>query len=140
MELLWLHRQVVEPFSQFYKYERTSKQKIMNEENLNQDTPRTKVITLSLNKAFVIMASAIIASAGSAIWGTLAIANTIPFRVNAVEQEITDIKRVVDDNNVKFMPLDLSTEKWKNNDKEHNNIMDKLEVIDRKVDQILKEL
>jgi hypothetical protein len=130
----------VEPFSQFYKYERTSKQKIMNEENLNQDTPRTKVITLSLNKAFVIMASAIIASAGSAIWGTLAIANTIPFRVNAVEQEITDIKRVVDDNNVKFMPLDLSTEKWKNNDKEHNNIMDKLEVIDRKVDQILKEL
>ena len=112
----------------------------MNEENLNQDTPRTKVITLSLNKAFVIMASAIIASAGSAIWGTLAIANTIPFRVNAVEQEITDIKRVVDDNNVKFMPLDLSTEKWKNNDKEHNNIMDKLEVIDRKVDQILKEL
>ena len=39
-----------------------------------------------------------------------------------------------------FMPLDLSTEKWKNNDKEHIEIMKKLDTMDVKLDIIVKEI
>jgi len=39
--------------------------------------------------------------------------------------------------NDKFMPLDLSLEKWKNNDLQHTVIDNKLNLIDTKIDRLL---
>ena len=39
----------------------------------------------------------------------------------------------------KFMPLDLATEKWRNNDLQHTIIEKKLDLIDTKIDIILQK-
>ena len=96
----------------------------------NKNNKEPSVITITLNKAIIIVATSILVSAGGAIWGTLAIANTIPFRVNAMEQQIGEMRQ-------NFMPLDLSTEKWKNNDIQHSSIERKLDAIESKVDKLL---
>ena len=97
-----------------------------------------RVITLSFQKAILILVTAILGSAGAAVWGTLVIANTIPFRVDALERDVISIKHTVEDNNTKFMPLDLSTEKWKNNDAAHVQLEKQLDSIEAKVDEIRK--
>lgn len=50
-------------------------------------------------------------------------------------------KRVeaLEDIKLEFMPLDLSTEKWKNNDKEHKDLSAKLDKIDVKLDRLLEK-
>lgn len=50
-------------------------------------------------------------------------------------------KRVeaLEDIKLEFMPLDLSTEKWKNNDREHTTLMTKLDKIDVKIDRLLEK-
>jgi len=88
-----------------------------------------KVIRIGFWKAIVVMVTAILGSAGASIWGTLAIANTIPFRVTAMEKQITEIQQ-------NFMPSDLSLEKWKNNDAEHLVIIKKLDILEEKIDNI----
>ena len=80
------------------------------------------VIRIDVWKAIVIVFTAMLASAGGGLWGALAIANTIPFRVDAMEKSIEEMK-------TNFMPIDLSTEKWKNNDKQHEEIIRRLDVI-----------
>lgn len=88
-----------------------------------------KVVRISLYKAIAIVITAILSSAGVSIWGTLRVANTIPFRVDAIE-------KVVDDLPTKYMPLDLSLEKWKNNDEYHKIVIQKLDSLDTKIDSI----
>jgi hypothetical protein len=81
-----------------------------------------KVIRIGFGKAITILVGAVLASAGSAVWATLAVANTIPLRVVALEAEVTKIES-------QFMPLQLSTEKWKNNDYQHAEIIRRLDAI-----------
>jgi hypothetical protein len=88
-----------------------------------------KVFRVGFYKAIIIVFSAMLASAGAAAWGTLAVANTIPFRVTAMEKQITEIEQ-------NFMPMDLSLEKWGNNDEEHTMIVNKLNIIEAKIDNI----
>ena len=45
--------------------------------------------------------------------------------------------KALEENNTKFMPLDLSTEKWRNNDAQHISIEKKLDIIDTKIDRLL---
>ena len=47
-------------------------------------------------------------------------------RVVALEKEQT-----------KFMPLDLSLEKWNNNEADHTSIEKKLDILDGKIDRLL---
>ena len=97
---------------------------------MDTDNKKTRIITLSLNKALLIFSSAIIASVGGSVWATISIFNTVPFRVSAIEQQITEMRQ-------NFMPLDLATEKWKNNDVQHSQIEKKLDSIEAKVDKLL---
>ena len=48
-------------------------------------------------------------------------------------------KRVValENEQIKFMPLDLSLEKWKNNEADHTSIEKKLDILDGKIDRLL---
>ena len=46
--------------------------------------------------------------------------------------------KALEENNEKFMPLDLSMEKWKNNDLQHTVIEKKLDLIDTKIDLMLQ--
>ena len=96
--------------------------------NSGNNIPR-KIITISIWKAILVVVTAVLGSAGASIWGTLAVANTIPFRVSAIETEIIDIKK-------DFMPYTLSIEKWTTNEKEHVAIGKKLDVIEIKIDAI----
>lgn len=86
--------------------------------------------TITLKNAIPIIIGSMLVSAGAAIWGTLAVANTIPFRVDAMEQNIVDIKADIKNQAELFMPLDLSTERWKNNDIQHENITKQLDRIE----------
>lgn len=95
------------------------------------------IVTITLNKALLIVATAVLTSLGAGIWTAFNFVNSAPFRISAMEDKIEEIKIVVDDNNQKFMPLDLSTEKWKNNDKEHADMIKKLDAIDSKLDRLL---
>ena len=45
----------------------------------------------------------------------------------------------LEENNARFMPLDLSMEKWKNNDLQHTVIEKKLDLIDTKIDLLLQK-
>lgn len=86
--------------------------------------------TITLKNAIPIIIGSMLVSAGAAIWGTIAVANTIPFRVDAMEQNIVDIKADIKNQAELFMPLDLSTERWKNNDIQHENITKQLDRIE----------
>ena len=48
-------------------------------------------------------------------------------------------KRVValENEQIKFMPLDLSLEKWNNNEADHTSIEKKLDILDGKIDRLL---
>jgi hypothetical protein len=95
-----------------------------------------KTIKISLWKALAIVFTAILGSAGASIWGTLAIANTIPFRVNAVEAEIKTIQQEMKDEKSIYMPLQLSEERWKTNESDHDKIEKKLDTIESIVNSI----
>ena len=99
---------------------------------MDTDNKKTRIITLSLNKALLIFSSAIIASVGGSVWATISIFNTVPFRVSAMETQIAEMRQ-------NFMPLDLSTEKWKNNDAQHLQIDKKLDSIETKIDRLLSK-
>lgn len=88
-----------------------------------------KVIRVGLGKAIAILATAILGAAGASVWATLRVANTIPFRVDAVEAEVKNIKN-------DFMPLNLSLEKWKNNDEYHKLVISRIDTVEKKVDEI----
>lgn len=88
-----------------------------------------RVVRVSVQKALAILATAVLGSAGAAVWGTLAVANTIPFRVTAMERDITDIK-------TNYQPKDISNLKWDQNEKTLVVLEKKLDNIDLKVDEI----
>ena len=101
----------------------------------NKNNKEPSVITITLNKAIIIVATSILVSAGGAIWATLAVANTIPFRVSAIERSLTDIKTTIANEDKLYMPLDLETEKWSNNEKTLDEINKKIDYIIVKLDE-----
>lgn len=103
----------------------------MKNENTTPNLTKSKVIEISVFKATGIVATAILASAGASIWGTLSVANTVPFRVEAIENNISKIQQQIDNETSLYMPRELADEKWANNSKDHT-------AIDKKLDQILQ--
>ena len=101
--------------------------KKVNENTLNSLPERT--ITLDLWKAIAIMGTAMLGSAGAGLYGSLATINSDHFTIRALDGEISNLKEQLNDVNLKFMPLDLASEKWKNNDKQHDEIIRRLDVI-----------
>lgn len=91
-----------------------------------------KVVRISINKAIVIVATAILSSAGVSFWGGLRLANAIPFQIQAIEKEVDEIKA----DHTKFMPLDLSMEKWKTNEDNFKKVEKRLDSIESKIDTI----
>lgn len=90
-----------------------------------------EVVTVNIKWAITILLTAVLGSAGAGIWGYLAIANTLPFRVDALEKDYAEIKK-------DYMPLDLSTEKWKKNDEDHATFAQSLIRIEGKLDEFIK--
>ena len=92
-------------------------------DNLENIIPvQSKTITIDLWKAVGIMVVAMLGSAGAGLWGAMVNINSDHFAVVAITKDITEIK-----NN--YMPVDLSMEKWKNNDRQHEEIIKRLDVI-----------
>lgn len=91
-----------------------------------KNNKKKNIITITLTKAVIIVATAILASAGTAVWGTLAVANTIPFRVSALENDISQLKPTLTD--IAVMKNDII------NIKEHVQDIKKI-VSDWKLDQ-----
>ena len=88
-----------------------------------------RVIRISVYKAISILVGAVLASAGASIWGTLRVANTIPFRVDALEKIVSQVP-------TKYESIELSDEKWKRNAADLARIEKKLDSIDEKLDNI----
>lgn len=101
----------------------------MNEKN-TIDPIKPKAIEVSVLKAATIVITAVLASAGASVWGTLSLVNTVPFRVEAIEIEIDKIQAQIDGSASIYMPRELSEEKWSTNTKDH-------QIIDKKLDQII---
>lgn len=91
---------------------------------------KPKAIEVSVFKAATIVITAVLASAGASVWGTLSLVNSVPFRVEAIEIEIDKIQAQIDGSASIYMPRELSEEKWANSAKEH-------QAIDKKLDQII---
>lgn len=88
-----------------------------------------KVLRIGLYKAVGILATAVLGSAGVAVWGTITIANTIPFRVSAIEKDVMEIKEG-------YQTKEISNLKWATNDAAHIMLEKKLDVIEVKIDYI----
>lgn len=115
------------------------KQYLSNEtyhQSKSGDIVSEKVVRIDLNKAIIIFATAVLGSAGASFWGGLRLANAIPFQIQAIEREVDEMK----DYQSKLMPLDLSLEKWKNQEKVNEQTLRKLDVLDQKVTDILKAI
>lgn len=54
---------------------------------------RKNVITVTVAKALFIFISAIIAAAGSSAWASFNISRSLPFRVQATENDVLDLKK-----------------------------------------------
>ena len=59
---------------------------------VNKVNKKQNIITLSVAKAVTIVVSAILAAAGSSAWASFNLAQSIPFRVQANERDISGIK------------------------------------------------
>ena len=92
----------------------------MNDKIAPPSEPKT--ITIDLWKAVIIVVTAMLGSAGAGLWGAMVNINSDHYAVVASIKDIAEMK-------VNFMPLDLSTEKWKNNDYQHSEIIRRLDVI-----------
>ena len=95
-----------------------------------------RVISIALWKAVAIVVSAMLGSAGVGLYGSLATINNDHFTVLAIDKEIASIKQDLVEIKVSFMPLDLATEKWKNNDKQHEEIIKKLDGIQLSINRL----
>lgn len=78
---------------------------------------------------FCIVAGAFLAGFGGSLFVRFNLSLSLPGRVDAIEKELTEVQ-------TKFMPLDLSTEKWKTNESNHVTIEKKLDNIETKIDNI----
>lgn len=54
---------------------------------------KQNIITLTVGKAVIIFTSAIIAAAGGSAWASFNVARSLPFRVQATENDVLDLKR-----------------------------------------------
>ncbi len=59
---------------------------------VNKVNKKQNIITLSVAKAVTIVVSAILAAAGSSAWASFNLAQSIPFRVQANERDISGLK------------------------------------------------
>lgn len=92
----------------------------MNDKNPIIKTEKT--ISLALWKAVGILLFAVIGSAGAGLWGAVVTLNSDHYTVMALAKDVESIEK-------NYMPLDLSQEKWKNNDYQHAEIIRRLDVI-----------
>lgn len=103
------------------------KQPNVNETPEEQNTER--VVRIALWKVVLSVLGIVAMSSLGTVWATVSVYNTVPFRVTAAEQQILDMKK-------SFMPLDLATEKWKNNDTQHADIIRRLETMQVSIDKL----
>jgi len=54
---------------------------------------RKNVITITVAKAVFIFISAVLAAAGSSAWASFNISRSLPFRVQATENDVLDLKK-----------------------------------------------
>ena len=101
----------------------------MNEQIENTISTQPKTITIDLWKAVVIVVTAMLASAGAGLWGAMVNISSDHYAVVAITKDISEMKDDLVAIKISFMPLDLSSEKWKNNDKQHEEIIRRLDVI-----------
>lgn len=80
----------------------------------------------------VIIALCTIVGVGISVINFFILVNVAPLQKEVIANgdEIEKVKTL-------YMPLDLSQEKWKNNDKEHTDMLSKLDNIDKKLDRLL---
>lgn len=84
---------------------------------------------LSIKALVVYFVFTFVGALGLGAFGMLSFINTAPFRISAMEMEIKEIKSDIKEQQSLYMPLDLSTEKWKNNEAQHVEIVKKLDNI-----------
>jgi hypothetical protein len=92
-----------------------------------------RIISLALWKAVGIMVVAMLGSAGAGLWGAVATVNSDHYSVLAIQREISDLDS-------RYMPLNLSLEKWKNNDDKHNEIIKKLDSLTTAVNNLYQRI
>ena len=100
-----------------------------NNDKKTKNSLPERVVSLALWKAVMSVLGIISVSALGSIWATVSVFNTVPFRVAALEEEMVVVK-------ITFMPLDLSLEKWKNNDLQHAELMRKLDVLQASINAL----
>lgn len=83
----------------------------------------------ALSWVFIVCTGAFLAGMGGSTYIKFNTALSLPGRVAAIEKELMTTQ-------TKYMPLDLSLEKWKQNDDSHNSLIKKLDQIDAKMDSI----
>jgi len=88
-----------------------------------------RTISLALWKAVLIVVTAMLASAGAGLYGAMATVNSDHYAVIAITKDIEQIKE-------NYMPVDLSLEKWKNNDLQHAEIIKKLDIIQQEIKKL----
>lgn len=90
-------------------------------------------VHISLGKAIawgaVVVAGAFLAGFGGSLFVRFNLSLSVPGRVDALEEQVNEIQ-------TKFMPLDLSSEKWKQNEQNHIEVSKKLDQIENKIDNI----
>ena len=88
-----------------------------------------RTISLALWKAVLIVVTAMLASAGAGLYGAMATVNSDHYAVIAITKDIEQIKE-------NYMPVNLSLEKWKNNDLQHAEIIKKLDIIQQEIGKL----
>jgi hypothetical protein len=91
----------------------------VSKDNIVTSSP---VIRIDLWKAVLIVVTAMLGSAGAGLYGAMATLNSDHFAVVALVEDVKGIKE-------NYMPLNVSNEKWKNNDYQHGEIIRRLDVI-----------
>lgn len=88
-----------------------------------------RVVRIGIWKAGGIVFTTFVAGFAGSLFIRFNTAVSLPGRVDAIEENITSIQTSIEKLKGSFMPLDMSTEKWKNNDKQHDEILKRLDLI-----------
>ena len=88
-----------------------------------------RTISLALWKAVLIVVTAMLASAGAGLYGAMVSLNSDHYAVIAITKDLEQIKE-------NYMPINLSLEKWKNNDLQHAEIIKKLDIIQQEIEKL----
>jgi hypothetical protein len=88
-----------------------------------------RVVRIGIWKAAGIVFTTFVAGFGGSLFVRFNTAISLPGRVDAIEEDVISIEQSIKDLKGSFMPLDMSTEKWKNNDRTHEEILKRLDLI-----------